>query len=167
MAFPRYRLRTLMMVVAVAAVISAVFSSSEGYQFVAGLLLPATLLTLSLAYLWPRPDWSRLATLLGIYGCAVGTMATIQPLRPLWVLYHVPVGTSMRPMALTFVLGVCAASGLLLAMPLSLACLALGWRSRRARWVGSLGILLSISAMTIGSMLFNWIVALRRFVLVD
>jgi hypothetical protein len=109
----------------------------------------------------------QLARALGVAGCVIGVVATALPLWPLWGFYKVPVGTSMRPMGLTFLLTIFAASGLLIALPLSVTCLAFGWRDRSARWIALLGILLSISAMCIGFGLFNWIVAARHFVLED
>lgn len=104
---------------------------------------------------------------LGFCAWLTAAVATVLPLRPLWEFYHVPTGTVMRPMGLTLVLGLCAAIGFLIAMPLSLACLALGWRHRPARWVAALGIVFSLVAMNAGYQLFYWIVSARRFVLED
>jgi hypothetical protein len=70
-------------------------------------------------------------------------------------------------MALAALLTLLAAAGLLISFPLSLACLFFGWRTRSARWLAFLGILLSGSAVFLGFSLFDWIVAVRGFVLAD
>lgn len=114
-----------------------------------------------------RRGHPQLAMGLGVAGCATGALATLLPLWPLWGFYKVPIGTSMRPMGLTFILGIFAAAGLFIALPLSIACLAFGWRESRLRWVTLVGVLLSLSAVLIGFGLFNWIVAVRHFVLED
>jgi hypothetical protein len=114
-----------------------------------------------------RRGWPRLAMGFGIAGCVSGAIAIVLPLWPLWSFYNIPVGTSMRPMWLTAILVIFAALGLFVALPLSVTCLALGWRERRARWISLLGVLLSLSATFIGFGLFNWIVAVRHFVLED
>lgn len=114
-----------------------------------------------------RRGHPRLAIGLGTAACVTGAIATVLPLWPLWGFYNVPAGTSMRPMGLTFILGICAASGLFIAFPLSLACLAFGWRERKLRWVTLVGMLLSVSALLVGIGLFHWIVAVRHFVLED
>lgn len=46
----RFRIRTVMIVVAVAGVVSAASASSDHFRFVFGELLPGTLLSLSLVY---------------------------------------------------------------------------------------------------------------------
>jgi hypothetical protein len=114
-----------------------------------------------------RRGWPRFAMGFGIAGCVTGAIAIPFPLWPLWGFYHVPVGTSMRPMGLTAILVIFAVIGLFIALPLSLTCLALGWRERRARWICLMGVLLSLSATFVGFGLFNWIVAVRHFVLED
>lgn len=114
-----------------------------------------------------RRGHPRLALALGVAGCVTGVAATLLTLWALWGFYQVPVGTSMRPMGLTFLLSIFAAAGLLVALPLSVACLALGWGERRARWVALFGILLATTAIFGGFALFQWIVAARHFVLED
>lgn len=108
-----------------------------------------------------------LATGLGVAGCTVGALATIIPLWPLAQFYRVPPGTVMRPMGLTAFLGLAAGAGLLISLPLTLACLAFGWRKRSSRRLALLGLLLSASAICLGFYLFHWIVAARGFVLED
>jgi hypothetical protein len=112
-----------------------------------------------------RRDLSRVGLTLGLIGCGVGAVAALLPLWPLWTFYHVPVGTSMRPMGLTLILGLFAMAGLFVAFPLSVICAALGWRHRRAWCLACLGVLLSAWATSGGFWLFNWIVAARGFVL--
>src|SRR4051812_8758593 len=114
-----------------------------------------------------RRDLSRVGMISGLVGCGVGAAATLLPLWPLWDFYHLPVGTSMRPMALTFLLGLFAAAGLFVAFPLSAISAVLGWPRRRARWVALPGALLSVSAIWGGFWLLSWVVAARGFVLED
>jgi hypothetical protein len=72
----------------------------------------ADLLNIDYAHTPPRKGWSRFAKPMAITACSVGAAATLFPLWPLWGFYNIPVGTPMRPMALTFLLLVFAACGL-------------------------------------------------------
>jgi len=119
------------------------------------------------AHAAPRRGYPRLAMACGVAGCVVGALSTVLPLWPLWGFYHVPVGTSMRPMGLTFLLGIFAAAGLFIAFPLSVACLAFAWRERKMRWLALIAALLSVTAYFMGFGLFDWIVAARHFALED
>jgi hypothetical protein len=122
--------------------------------------------TLNYADPKPRPRGSpKLGVALGIAGCVVGALATLIPLWPLAKFYQIPAGTVMRPMGMTGILGLSAAAGLLVALPLTLACLGFGWRTRSTRRLALLGLLLSASAICLGFALFNCIVAARGFVL--
>ena len=114
-----------------------------------------------------RRGHPRLAMAFGVAGCAVGALAMVLPLWPLWGFYHVPVGTSMRPMGLTYLLGIFAAAGLFIAIPLSVACLAFGWRERKLRWLTLAGLLFGTAAVFGGFGIYSWIVAARKFVLED
>jgi hypothetical protein len=107
----------------------------------------------------------RLAQRLGIAGWIVGLIATLIPLWYLIDFNEIAPGTSMRPMAMTAVVGLGAAAGLLVALPLSLACLLFGWRTRRMRWLSFFSVLMSIAAIFLGILLFNHIVAARGFIL--
>jgi hypothetical protein len=109
----------------------------------------------------------RLPKVLAAAGCLSGTATALVPLWVLWGFNKVPVGTVMRPMALVALLVMCAAGGLVIVLPLSLAALVVGWRRRVARPLAVVGVLLGFASIFGGFQTFNWIVATRHFVMED
>jgi hypothetical protein len=101
----------------------------------------------------------------GIASCGIGSIAIAELIRPFLYLYHLPIGTKMRPMDLEFMIALCTAAGLLLALPLACLCLHRSRVEGISKRLATFALLISIVATVGGYAVYFLMISLRHFVI--
>jgi hypothetical protein len=99
----------------------------------------------------------------GAPACAIGLLAIACPIPSLIELASYPLGSSLRPMGAAAAVMLGAAAGCFIVLPLSVACVVHGRRSRVGIAMGCVSIMVAVVAIVLGFYLFNYIVTSRGY----
>jgi hypothetical protein len=102
---------------------------------------------------------------LGWLSCAAGLPANAVPLYFILCLLKIPRGTPIRPMVEVVMIFLGSLGGVIIGLPLGIACVVAGRRWWAAWIIGLLGIGLSLSPWFLSRAVWDWVIARQGFIM--
>lgn len=106
----------------------------------------------------------RVAICLGAAACVVAALGTWLPLRQLLRLFSYPRGSDVSFFSLTPAIELGAATGVVIALPLTVVCGVLSWKTRQGRITTLIAAICTLFCIFSSYALCQWIVSSRGLV---